>query len=224
MNTTDHPKLRLILHSQILGLAQNDDQYYVTLAAFDYAEKHHTGLRKDGVTPEFNHQLNILGFMYTQIKNIQQPWLVLAVILLHDTLEDNNELEDEIIALFPDVYPFVNRISKVRRGQKLKNADYYAPMASCPVCSLAKGADRLHNLTTMVGVIKLDKLQEAIDETEEFVLPMLKLAKQSARKQTSAYELIKSLINVELNNIRNHLVVARKLEALEALHSADNAI
>lgn len=214
MNTTDHTKLRLSLRSQILGMAMVDSQFYVTLSAFDYAETHHKGFRKDGVTPEFNHQLNILGLMLTQTKNMKLPWIVLAVILLHDTLEDNNDLEDEIRAKFPELFPYVLRISKVRRGNKLDNATYYAPMALCIVCSIDKGADRLHNLTTMIGVPSFtpSKLQEAVDETEAYVLPMLKRAKIEHPSQTAIYEMLKSLINVQINNIRHYIALAKRLE------------
>jgi (p)ppGpp synthase/HD superfamily hydrolase len=211
MNTTDHAKLRLTLHSQLLGLAKENSNYYMTVAAFSYAEKHHQGMRKDGVTPEFNHQLNILGILMTQIANIKQPWLVLALILLHDTLEDNNHLEDEIITKFPVLFPYVNRISKVRRGQKLSNAEYYAPMPACFVVSVAKGSDRLHNLTTMMGVFTIEKLDEAVVETEEFVLPMLKLAKHEHPEQNAIYELIKSLINIQLNSIRQYIALSKKV-------------
>lgn len=212
MNTTEHKKLRLSLRNMILGLATADERYFMTIAAFDYAEKHHTGFRKDGVTPEFNHQLNILGFLLTQINNMKQPWLVLALVLLHDTLEDNNHLEDEILSKFPELYPYVNRISKVRRGEKLPNTEYYPPMAECEACSVAKGSDRLHNLTTMIGVMSVKKMEEAVTETEEFVLVMLKDAKKFHPKQTAIYELIKSLINIELTHIRHYVDLKKKFE------------
>lgn len=215
MNTTEHAKLRLTLRAMILGLATSDPRYYQTIAAFDYAEKHHTGLRKDGVTPEFNHQLNILGFLVTQINNIKKPWLVLTVVLLHDTLEDNNHLEDEIIAKFPEAYVYVNRISKVRRGVKLTNQEYYPPMAECEICSVAKGTDRLHNLTTMIGVMTTKKLEESVKETEDFVMVMLKDARKATPEQTAIYELLKSLINVLLNNIKQFIEVSKKLEKMQ---------
>lgn len=75
MNTTEHQKFRLTMRSIIVGMTMVDKRYAITLAAFDYAEKNHTGLRKDGVTPEFNHQLNIFGFMITQIKNMKKHGL-----------------------------------------------------------------------------------------------------------------------------------------------------
>jgi len=215
MNTTEHKKLRLSLRNMILGLATADERYFMTIAAFDYAEKHHTGLRKDGVTPEFNHQLNILGFLLTQTKNIKQPWLVLALVLLHDTLEDNNHLEDEILSEFPELFPYVNRISKVRRGEKLSNSEYYPPMAECEACSVAKGSDRLHNLTTMTKVMSIKKMEEAITETEEFVLVMLKDAKKFHPKQTAIYELIKSLINIELTHLRHYVELKKKYESTQ---------
>lgn len=212
MNTTEHQKFRLTMRSIIVGMTMVDKRYAITLAAFDYAEKNHTGLRKDGVTPEFNHQLNIFGFMITQIKNMKKPWLVLAVILLHDTLEDNGHLEDEIYKLFKKAFKYVNRISKVRRGEKLPNDEYYPPMALCGVCSIAKAADRLHNLTTMIGVMSTAKLEESVKETEAFVLPMVKAAKKNFPKQTAVYELLKSSINIQLTNIRQYVELSKKYE------------
>lgn len=212
MNTTEHKKFRLVMRSIIVGMMNVDERYAITLAAFDYAEKHHTGLRKDGVTPEFNHPLNIFGCMLTQIKNMKKPWLVLAVILLHDTLEDYGHLEDEMSKSFKKAFKYVNRISKVRRGEKLSNEEYYPPMALCAICSIAKPSDRLHNLTTMIGVMPIAKLEEAVIETEAYVLPLLKEAKKNFPKQTAIYELLKSLINIQLTTIRQYVELAKKHE------------
>ncbi|MFK4135919.1 hypothetical protein ACI2KR_27095 [Pseudomonas luteola] len=209
MNSTEPSKLRRILYAKLVGMASVDPSYLVCLKAFDYAELHHTGVRKDKVTPEINHQHNILGFMLTQIRNLSNPAIVLAVIMLHDTLEDNGELEDEIKGLFPDLFVYIRRISKVRRGIKLSNELYYSEMAECPVSSVGKGADRAHNLSTSLGVLSNEKLEEALTETRQYVLPMLKKARHNFPEQEMIYELIKSVINIQLHNIEQYLKVTK---------------
>jgi (p)ppGpp synthase/HD superfamily hydrolase len=176
-------------------------KYSLLLRAFDFAEPHHQGFRKDGVTPEFSHQLNILGFLLTQTKNMDDPAIVLALSLLHDTLEDNGHLKELIHQNFKKIFKYINTISKVRLGVKLSNDEYYPPLAKCPICSIAKGADRLQNLTTSVGVMSVEKLEEAVIETRSYVLPMLKEASERFPKQFQIYQLLKSLININLTHI-----------------------
>ena len=88
-------------------------------------------------------------------------------------------------------------------------------MAECEICSVAKGTDRLHNLTTMIGVMTTKKLEESVKETEDFVMVMLKDARKATPEQTAIYELLKSLINVLLNNIKQFIEVSKKLEKMQ---------
>jgi (p)ppGpp synthase/HD superfamily hydrolase len=75
-------KLHISLRYWILGRGYN-----VAARAMDFAEKHHTGTRKDGVTPEFAHQVAIAHYIRT-LPDLVYPEETLATIFLHDVVED----------------------------------------------------------------------------------------------------------------------------------------
>jgi (p)ppGpp synthase/HD superfamily hydrolase len=53
--------------------------------------------------------------------------------------------------------------------------DYYRKIKDNRYTSIVKGADRLHNLMTMVGVFSNEKMQSYIDETKEYIIPILQV-------------------------------------------------
>lgn len=202
MNTTDYEKLKLTIRSQLVGMAAVDARYLLCVRALDYAAGVHTGMRKDNKTHEFYHQLSLVGFALTQINNIAKPWLVLAVLILHDTYEDHPELENVLLENFPEIMEYVIRASKIRRGEKLPMDAYIDDVANCQICSVVKLIDRLHNISTMLGVFSLKKLVEYVDETNTYYLPMLKKAKRKFQEQNALYELLKSTLSIQLATIQ----------------------
>jgi (p)ppGpp synthase/HD superfamily hydrolase len=215
MNTTEFDKLKLTIRAQLLGMAQIDESYLTCVRALDYASEIHTGFRKDGVTPEFYHQLSLVGFALTQIRNMrfaptQVPNMthaatIIGTLLLHDTYEDNQHLEDEIRQKFAELIEYVIRSSKIRRGVKLNTQEYIDEVALCIICSIVKLIDRLHNLSTMQGVFSEAKLREYVEETEKYYFPMLKKAKRLFPEQNALYELMKSVLHLQLNAIKFHI-------------------
>lgn len=205
MNTTEFDKLKLTIRAQLLGMAQLDESYLMCVRALDYASEIHTGFRKDGVTPEFYHQLSLVGFALTQIRNMPHAATIIGTLLLHDTYEDNQHLEDEIRQKFAELIEYVIRSSKIRRGVKLKTQEYIDEVALCIICSIVKLIDRLHNLSTMLGVFTEEKLREYVEETEKYYFPMLKKAKRLFPEQNALYELMKSVLHLQLNAIKFHI-------------------
>ena len=62
---TTYDKLLVSLRYWLLGR-----EFYTALKAPRYAADYHTGLRKDGVTPEFEHQLRIVSEDYDVQRNL----------------------------------------------------------------------------------------------------------------------------------------------------------
>lgn len=213
MNTTDYEKLKLTIRSQLVGMALIDTRYLICVRALDYAATIHTGLRKDGKTPEFYHQLSLVGYALTQVRNMKKPWLIIATLILHDTYEDNQHLEEELREQFPKVFEYVVRCSKIRRGEKVDMVLYTTELSECAICSVVKLIDRLHNISTMLGVFSEKKLVEYVDETVTHYLPMLKTAKRKFQKQHELYELLKSNLNLLLSPIQFSIELMKKKEA-----------
>lgn len=198
MNTVEHSKLLQTIRAQLMGMAQNDARFNDCIRALNYALNIHTGLRKDGVTPEFYHQLNILGFLLTQHRNLIDPASVYIAAILHDTPEDYAERSAEIKTLFPLDYEYAERLSKIRNGQLLPSKIYFAEVGACHVCSAVKLVDRIHNISTMAGVFEPKKMRKYIGEVITYFLPMAKDARKNFPEQNSFYELAKSMLSMKV--------------------------
>jgi len=195
MNTTDFGKLLTNIRTQFIGLRRLDPKYDDCLRMLEFARSVHKGLRKDGVTKEFYHQLSIVGVLLTQHANLQNPHLVYQAAFGHDVIEDYPEHKEYVQLNFPEAFPYCWKLSKIRDGAKVPYEQYFAEMAACPVASAVKLIDRLHNLSTMVKVFPPEKMVEYVQEVDDWFLPMAKDARIAFPAQRDFYELAKSMLN-----------------------------
>lgn len=216
MQDNRYQRLFISMRYWLLGVAESNVGYLHTLTALQFAQNIHTGFRKDNVTPEFQHQIEIAHFIRTLNHHLIDPANTLATIFLHDTLEDyaqshNISVESLTKKFNKTIADAVLLMSKIRDGQKINNKDYYDAMALCPIASVAKGADRINNLMTMHPVFSYNKQREYIQETREFVLPMLKEARRNFPQQEGVYENIKLFINNTINLSEHRLNLEEKM-------------
>jgi (p)ppGpp synthase/HD superfamily hydrolase len=195
-------KKLLVLRQTLIGLGFNN-----ALRALEFARKYHVGVRKDGITPEFDHQLSIALYVLT-LPNLTHREAVIAAVLLHDISEDYHVSRGEIIALFADqvfatlVANGVENVTKKFRGIEKDEDVLFAQMAECPIASIVKPADRMHNLQTMVGVFTPAKQASYCEFAEDRVLPMMKIARRNFPEQIMAYENMKHVIRSQIQLIR----------------------
>ncbi len=195
-------KRKLVLRQQLIGAG-----YFDALVAMEFAERYHTGTRKDGHTPEFDHQISIALYALT-LPNLIHRQAVIATIMLHDVREDYEITDGEIVALFPRDAVFarlvadaVDRMTKVVRGEKRDEKALFDSMAADAIASIAKGCERVHNLQSMVGVFTVARQRQYIAEVNEFFLPMLKKARRNFPHQVTAYENIKFVLTSQIELI-----------------------
>lgn len=187
-------------------------EYYRSLEALEFASTFHTGVRKDGITKEYAHQLAAGHYLKTIVTKLELPEETLAAVFLHDLSEDYNVPIEEIETRFGSaIAEPVWLLTKVFRGERKSDEAYYRDIASSKVASVVKGADRIHNVQTMVGVFTLEKQQAYIRETKDFVLPALKEARRRFPKQEPVYENMKH-------------VLTSQLELIEAVHRAELSV
>lgn len=187
-------------------------EYYLALDALEYASKFHTGKRKDGQTMEYFHQLSIGRYTKSIITSLEFPEATLATVFLHDISEDYGVSTDEIRDRYGNqVAQSVALLTKKFGDYRKSDVEYFRNITSDKIASIAKGADRVHNIQTMIGVFTYDKQREYIQETETYILPMLKEARRCFPRQEPAYE-----------NIRHVLV--SQIELLRAVHKAQEHI
>lgn len=196
-------KMKIALKYWLHGMAHQDPNYYKCLEAINFAEKYHTGVRKDGVTKEFEHQITIALYVKTLIKSLLYPWESICVAILHDVVEDYDVSFDEIRQRFGErVMLGVMAMTKTTRGVKKSEQSYFAGIGEDPIASVVKGADRIHNLQTMVGVFKLDKQKEYIAEAVDNILPAIKVGRNNFHAQELAYENIKLVMHSQIQLIQ----------------------
>lgn len=188
-------KFHISLRYWLLG-----KDYTLALKAMEYASQFHTGLRRDGKTPEFNHQLSIASYIRTLIDGVVYPQETLAAAFLHDVCEDYDVGFEEINAKFgTTISSAVKLLTKKHRGNKTSPETYYAEIAGNPIASIVKGADRINNIQTMPEVFTALKQSEYISETENLVLPMLKKARREFLEQERVYENIKLVLRSQID-------------------------
>lgn len=215
MENARYQRLFISMRYWLLGAAEHDVGYFHAINALEYAKGIHIGLRKDNTTPEFQHQIEIALFLRSMNRHMVFPADTLATCFLHDTLEDyaashNISLETLTAKFNARIANATWKISKIRDGVKLSNKEYYDEVSTCPIASIAKGVDRIHNLSTMHPVFSIKKQREYIQETIEFVLPMLKKARHLHPQQEAIYENIKFVLNNFIKMTNDRLAISQE--------------
>jgi len=203
----EYQKQKISLKYWLLG-----KEYYQAVLAMEFASKYHTGLRMDGVTPEFHHQVSIAHYLRT-LPALRHKEAVLSAAFLHDTVEDYDVSLTDIESRFGvEVREAVELLSKIVQEYKKGPDDYFQRMAMCPIASIVKGGDRVHNSQTMHDAFSLDKQQSYIDETINYIMPMLKKARKNFPDQEMAYENIKHVLRSQIKLVELSIAAEKKLE------------
>ena len=192
-----YQKRLLVLRSTLLAL-----KWYKALRCLEFALRYHTGFRKDEKTPEFLHQVEQSLFALTLRSCLVHPELSVCAIILHDTLEDYYEkgvrLQDILEVGGELVAEAVELLTNhVNGAEKPKNI-YYPSMGRHIIAAFAKACDRMNNQGTMPGVFNLEKMRRKVDETNDFVFPMIKTARRLFSEQEDAYQNVKTVLEQQV--------------------------
>jgi (p)ppGpp synthase/HD superfamily hydrolase len=213
MNTTEHTKLKGIIRNRLAAMAVLDPVYYDVIKAFNFAEDVHLKKRRCGKVPEFYHMVSLVGRAMQYHHALAQPHIIYITLILHDTIEDYPETISDIRQLFLAYIDYVLRMSKISytvlpdgtiNSVKISRTVYFQVLGECQVCSISKGFDREHNLSTMAGVFDLKKQIEYATEVSEDFTPMLKKAKRNFPQQELVYEALKSSLNIQAAHVLHY--------------------
>lgn len=147
-----------------------------TLKALTFARDKHKGQKRKGGEPYLVHPLMMAcNALCIGIKEDS----VIATILLHDVCEDCNvgieELPvDEIVRRGVALVTF--QVMEGETKEIAKNR-YYNEMLESREASITKLIDRCHNVSCMAGAFSKEKLKAYIEETRQYVLPLLRKVK-----------------------------------------------
>lgn len=195
----EYTKKKAALRYRLQGMATYDKEWYRALHALDFAEKRHPGYRRDKITPNFMHQVEIASHVLTMLPHLLFPVRTIVAILLHDTPEDTPTSHEEVRDVFGvESMIDVELLTKEYRGEKKTPEEYFGEMAKSPVASVGKGGDRVNNMHSMAGVFKLEKQIAYCVETREWFFKMLKEARRRFPEQELVYENLKFTLTTQL--------------------------
>ena len=196
MNKTDYDKLRTKVMGLIEGLTLTDPSYFEVRKLLSYAERIHCNVRRDG-SKEFSHQLEMLALALSLHGMLTKPREVYMAILTHDLLEDYPETKAYLEFNHPESVEYSSKLAKFKCANGTNPYDlYFDTIALCEICSIVKLIDRIHNLSTAVGVFTDAKLKEYLDEVDMYFVPMYQRAKATFN-QRGAYEILKTMLTTE---------------------------
>lgn len=199
---TKYEKEMLAMRYWLIG-----SKYFNALEAMEFARKFHNGMRKDGVTPEFAHQIFMANYVKAFLPSLSYGEETLATIFVHDTPEDYDIGFEEILARFGEVVSNSTKLmTKKYRGVNIPYETYFRELAKDPIASVVKGIDRAHNIFTMSGAKWTnEKQRNYLEEVSEYFLPMLKEARRNFPQQEAIYENLKTLLKIQMKHIEINL-------------------
>lgn len=213
-----YQKLSITLKSYLKGKG-----FHKALEAFEFAKERHPGFRKDGKTPNFQHQIEICLFIMT-LKEVEFEEETLISALLHDVREDphtkngiltfveHEEVKQKFGTLVADA---VEKLTKEFKGVKKDTQLYFDTIATCPIASIVKLADRIHNVSSMVGVFTIPKQDDYVFEIKEYFYPMLKKARNNFPHQHMSYHAMGTFLKNMCKTVEAVLVAEKQLKAIE---------
>ena len=190
--------------------------YYSAAEALELVRGLEVGLRKDGKTPKFHHQLSVARLISTLAPHLTYPEETITSAFLHDLLEDHGDewtrgmVEDRFGGLVANA---VWRLSKKSAGMVKTYDRYFDDMGACPIASVVKLADRAHNLHTMQGVFDYEKQAAYVNEVSLWFHPMIKRARRLFPRQYPAYENLKLFLLGQMTLIKQIHLAAQHQQA-----------
>ncbi len=185
--------------------------YNQPLYAIDFAQPYHNRFRKDGMTPEFYHQVIIARHLLT-LADLDNEEILITVGLLHDIVEDHSLNPAVIQSKFgKKVKEEVLLLTKTfeGRGTERENRKYFDRIENSPMASIIKLVDRVENVQTMQGVFTIEKQCSYLDEVDRYFLPMAVRAREKFPNQRKAYTNVK-------------LTLEARCELIKEIHQAIN--
>ena len=188
-----------------------------TYHALHYARKAHEGqFRKEqkfsGLRQDyFTHPLLIVCHM--EGLGIDEDEM-LATGLLHDVCED--------CGIRPDDLPFpgavrhsVDLLTKRKdalRSKEDQNRTYYDRIRHDRIAAVVKVVDRCHNISTMAQAFSNAKLSDYINETETYVIPLIKDVKHTWPEYSNLAFLVKYHILAVIETAKVMMLQEQELE------------
>lgn len=143
-----------------------------SIQALQFARNAHRNQTRKSGEPYIVHPLTIASHAVAMgLKDDR----IIAACLLHDVVEDCNVKWGDLPVSI-DTQMVVRLLTHVK-GTPLDV--YYKCISDDPIACIVKILDRCHNVSTMAGVFTREKIRSYIDETRDYVMPLLRHTKDT---------------------------------------------
>ena len=189
--TYDENKLytRLLAQFEVLGMNES-------IKALNLARKYHDGVvRKSTNQPYIVHPL-LMASIAMAIGDLYDDTLI-AVIILHDVVEDNENVRIEDLPVNSDIRRGVKKMTITKHAGETKSQSkvrYFNELLEDKNAVICKGLDRFVNLSTMAGNFAPNKIKKNVIETDQLLLPILREAKEKYPELTSFLYIIRMMV------------------------------
>ena len=183
-----------------------DENLNETYRALYYARDKHVGQTRktspftEEHIPYITHPLMMACHAHAMgIRNDQ----VLATILLHDVCEDCGVSPEEL-PFSDSVKKSVKLLTKPKEytGTKEEKQTYYDNIATDSTASIVKALDRCNNVSLMALAFSTEKMIDYVEETQEYVYPLLEHLKRDEVTYNDAIFLIKYQLRSLMETIK----------------------
>lgn len=169
-----------------------------TIKALPFADKAHKGVTlKNADIPYISHPLTMACHLLAM--DIKDD-AIIAATLLHDVVEDTDYTIDDL-PVDDETKELVNLLTCIKDSNKSREEvlkPYYAAIKTNPKAALIKLVDRCNNISKMVWGLSHERIHRMVNETEDYVLPLLDVIKNGEYDNASyllAYQ-IKTTLDI----------------------------
>lgn len=201
-------EIRMFSRMQVFAQVEGLDETYHALHYM--SEKHSGQYRKTGAyaserVPYVIHPLMMA--CQAHAVGIRED-AVLAAILLHDVCEDCGVSPEEL-PFSPRVRELVELMTfRIPAGMTRDEAkrQYYEKLSGDGSAAVIKALDRCNNVSTMAHCFSRERMVAYIDETERYIIPMLRVVKENFREYNDAAFILKYHTLSVVESLKNMLV------------------
>lgn len=186
----------------------------LTMKAVTYANNLHKDQKRNDGAEYFEHPIRVCRYLLNHgIKGD----VTLAASLLHDVLEDTPITREELAEIFgEEVAHIVNLLSK---KDKVSAEGYYKDISTDIRAIIIKAADRACNIDDMIDCYTLERLEKYINDTKEYVLPMMKNARRIYLEYSDALVAFRDHIKGVLKVVKKVIELSRELEKMKRIQN-----
>ncbi len=177
---------------------------------------HGDRMRDDRKTRTYEHPIRVgrmVRNLGTPLKQVLADDITLCASFLHDTNEDEGVTLEKIKEKFGDEVAHLVSLLTKKKGMSLD--EYYRRVASDARAVFIKAVDRVCNIDDAVDVFDEKRLVKYVEETEKYVLPMMKAAREEHLEYSDPLIVLRDYIKGILRSAKKIISLYEKNRELE---------